>query len=1322
MNFNGTPKDWIELFKKNAIAEQGVVMIIFGNEQPLETFVAGWHNVLATATNIKGERAFSSVEHIGPANIGARNVVNELKAAVENQLVAKGVPKDRSNQIADGIKYHALSAYDATEVIKTIDHIKEGAAVAISCAQLYRYNEIISGVNDVTYKTWFGAEYRANIKEDIYFDHLMRLIAELLKKAREKKIFISIFCEELGLVNQLPAHLENHPDLVVIAMGSDNIRKKYRMIREWVGRLRKEGIEKILTEVNASILDAHNRARITALLYSTNQQFHKAWETIAPYFDEIMNSDKTSVLSASSTALAAGKTKESESLLRSALKQGLDSFEELNSAYQIAKGLNLRDFREMLINRMILVYPNHPTSLWFRFDQYINVRDYASALEIAKKLEDDFFIQVCETFNKSPLALDDFLINAEKMGKLENAYILAAQEAEYRSEIALAKELSVKVKVDVNFLSTAMQVRARVLGKLIRTQHKINESDIAELKEILHFAASHPVDFDIRFEVEELLEAGVEEPAALLMLNSILLKEIEESFVNVVTHNFKFKTADGLIMDPTYIENSEEAYLRFWEELLSELPTTIAFFGMGKISGALKNQINPKLIGALSQALLYGIHHIENSNFSFIELLLHIIALLSKEVENPNSDFIAMRSAIGHLINEGYIQKARDLSETAIQYMTELHIEHRDWRMGQAWACYADAFHRSGNYLAALRCLCYCFISCGSFDINRNLLNSNYRLACRIFRDLGLTEFALKTLEIEQQVIEKTDSDKYYLHQIEEVKFIILSSKIDKSTKPEEILEYIEKADQFLTDEYNREVQPLLIAQAYLLKRLKEAGGEPQHHIIDTFKARCDNLSKLPQEVLNSVLIESPTRTDLEQAFNRVSYARSLQDLAFQITPCRGLAINAISSSCDKNDIDLFLLASTVLSQPILSLRAYSSSENSLLNRSHLKMQKWVLQMAFVHDQKAERLADAITVFQDIESRIKRTVSEINNVSLAKLQSIIEPNETIIVITHDSNKNICHAEINKNSLVGPKKIGQQIWSPIKYKEWRKFYPRSYGEWIPAVGPFDKELPTVQMIRGSVENLSIGQFKQKKLLIIPDAEMFGFPFALSPNGNRFLCEDISIGIAPSVSWLISTRSKSFVPNLTKRAWLGSPKSQDWTLLYLKDKLTPALDKFHYAIVDSESPSHLEGSDVVLAISHGGVGIADHFRTITDKVRNYAVEEFANKFKNCGCVVLFICSSGRSDNKIGTMETVGLVSALLQVGVRAVVAPPWPLHAYVAETWLPPFLESLHAGNSVGLSSNIASKEIRKRFDNPCAWAAFHVYGDQELSVMMIAESS
>lgn len=1315
MNFSGTPQDWIELFKRGSIAEPGVVLLLFGNEQPLDPFVAGWHNLLSHIKNIRGERAFSSVAHIVPENINERNIIKDLKREVESQLITAGALSENAKKHTDNIIFYPVPTYDVAEVIKSIDQIKEGSAVAISCAQFYRYNESLTTSSNVAYKTWHGVEYRANIKEDIYFDHLTRLVAELLKKAQDKKIFITLFCEEFGPVNKLPAHLENHPDLVVIATGSEDIRKQYRMTKEWVGRLRKEGIEKILTEVNESIPEANNRARITALLYSMNQQFHEAWETIAPYLDKIMNSDKSSILSTSSMALAAGKAKESESLLMAALKQGLDSFEELNSAYQIAKGLNLRDLREMLINRMLSVYPNQPTSLWFRFDQYINAHDYASALEIANKLEDNFLIQVCETFKKSTLDLDDFLINAEKMGKLENAYILAAQEAEYRSELALAKELSAKVKVDANFLSAAIRVRARVLGKLIRSQHKINESNIDELMEILHFAASHPIDFDTRFEVEELLEAGVEEPAALLMLTSILLKEIEESFVNVLTRNFKFQTADGLLIDPTYIENSEEACLRFWEELLSELPTPIAFFGMGKISGTLKKQITPKLIGALSQALLSGIHNIENNNFYFIELLLHIITLLSKEVGNPNSDFIAMRSAIGHLINEGHIQKARDLSETAIQYMTELHFEYRDWRMGQAWACYADAFHRSGNNLAALRCLCYCCISCRSFDINRNLLNSNYRLACRIFRDLGLTEFALKTLEIEQQVIEKTDSDKYYLHQIEEMKFIILSSKIDKSTKPEKILEYIAKADQFLTDEYNREVQPLLIAQAYLLKRLKEAGGEPQPHIVDAFKARCNNLSKLPQEVLNSVMIESPTRTDLEQAFNRVSYARSLKDLAFQITPCRGLAINAISSSCDKNDIDLFLLASTVLSQPILSLRADSSSENNLLNRSHFKMQKWLLQMASVREQNAERLADDRTVSQNIESRIKRTVSEIDNVSLAKLQSIIEPNETIIVITHDSNKNICHAVINKDSLVGPKKINQQIWSPIKYKEWKKFYPRCYGEWTPAVGPFDKESPTVQMIRGSVENLSIGQFKQKNLLIIPDAETFGFPFALSPNGNGFLGEDISIGIAPSVSWLISTRSKSFVPNLTKRAWLGSPKSQDWTLLYLKDKLTPALDKFHYDIVDSESPSHLEGSDVVLAISHGGVGIADHFRTITDNVRNYSIEEFANKFKNCGCVVLFICSSGRSDNKIGTMETLGLVSELLQLGVRAVVAPPWPLHAYVAEIWLPPFLASLHSGNSVGLSSSIASKEIRKKFDNPCAWAAFHVYGDPELSV-------
>jgi len=842
MEFGGSPKEWINLFKGNRYAEPGVVLLLFGGEQRLDTCIAGWHILLSHVKNIKDEKAFPSVEHIVPANAGGRNVVDDLRAAVETRLIDENVPTDNARKQADRIRYHILSTNDANVVISALDHATEGAAVAISCAQLYRYNEQPSMGSNAIYETWHDAKFRASSKEDLYFYHLMKLVTEALEKARDRKIFVSVFCEELGL-NELPSHLQEHPDLVVLTTGTDDRRKQNAVISDWISRVSKEGTERILLEVNATISDARNRAQISAFLYSVNHQFHKAWATIAPYFDSMINADKTIRLSASSMALAAGKFKESESLLRSALDQGLASFEELNQAYQVAKGLDLSVLREMLVDQMIAAYPKQPVSLWRRFDRYVKERDFISALDVAKELKDDFLVSLCETFSKSTLAVEDFLKKAEKLEKLENAYILAAEEAAYRNEIALAKEMSIRVTVDGKLVSRAYRLRASVLGKLIRNRHKIDDSDIAELKEILHFAANHPVDFDVRFEVEELLETGMEEPAAFLMLVTILTSEIERSLVEVSRHDFRFETSDGLKIDPTYIEQPEG--VRRIRNLLDELSTPVTIFGVGAVSNSLKKQITPELLGALSQTISYESHHIENGAYSFIDFLLHTIVLLSREIENPNADFIVVRQVIGHLASEGHIQKARDLAETTIQYMTDSHTAYRQWRLGQSWACFADSFHRSGNLLAALRYLCLCFISCETFNVNRTLLNSSYRLACRIFRDIGLTELALKTLDVERQIIESTDGDKHHLHQVAEMKFIISSSKINEFTKIATILEYVEQADQLLGNENNREVEPLLIAQSYLLKYLRAAGVEAPQSIVNSFETRCRKLRNL---------------------------------------------------------------------------------------------------------------------------------------------------------------------------------------------------------------------------------------------------------------------------------------------------------------------------------------------------------------------------------------------------------------------------------------------------------------------------------------------
>ena len=105
-----------------------------------------------------------------------------------------------------------------------------------------------------------------------------------------------------------------------------------------------------------------------------------------------------------------------------------------------------------------------------------------------------------------------------------------------------------------------------------------------------------------------------------------------------------------------------------------------------------------------------------------------------------------------------------------------------------------------------------------------------------------------------------------------------------------------------------------------------------------------------------------------------------------------------------------------------------------------------------------------------------------------------------------------------------------------------------------------------------------------------------------------------------------------------------------------------------------------------------------------------QEITSHLADAGCVVFFVCHAGKSDLRLGSLETAGLASEMLKGKARAVIASPWSLHIDVAVLWLPAFLQHLREGSSVGQALHAAAQTVRAQFANPCAWAALQLFGD------------
>ncbi|MCP4607142.1 MAG: hypothetical protein GY845_00305 [Planctomycetes bacterium] len=958
MNSNSSPSDntilssdnvqgWIEMFTNMVDATPGGVLLFIGGERSLDSFVAGWHLVLASARNDAGNSAYTAIEHILPTSLGKRNVLDNIKLTLKTRTTDWDWPKKQIESLLITLKAHQLSTFEGTDVINTLKHTQNGAAVAISCVGMYRFSDIDAS-SMISIQTWPGIEYRWSTQEQKYLPHLLELTRQTLDLAKEKQLFVTLFCEEYMLDdNELPSDLQKHPDLAVVGTPAPSKYKNLGIFQNVLGKTSTEDSIAKLTDIAETMKNPIDCALLTSALLSANQQFNAAWTTVEPHLETLIDSYGTLLLGLSQTAIAAGKKPESEMLLRSAIERGIYWLEELNAAYLVAQNLNLDDLCVKLLAQMHSLYPSSKITQSLLYNQYCRDRNFSAALEIAENSKNVFQIELCRAFAKPQLDLTRFFASAKAMNKLENAYIAVAYEAEYRNEQMVARNWASKLGLDSKFSSNAIQIRTRIIGKTIRAKREITEEEIDELKQVMLFAAHHPSDLNVRLEIVDLLESGLEEPAAQIMLSHILLNAIDASFQVMASRNFSFDMPQMKdLLDDFIYDETEANLVSFCEGFFKHLSATPFMLGQGKVPNHLKPLVNQSLLRSLINML-----HVLDWDFSdeeiqrFLLPLLHIIVLTSRDLDHPSSDLYAFRITLARLALAGRAQQARDLGETAIQILPGMQPSHIAWRTGQAWGCFADAFHRTGNTLAALRCLCLCFLSWDGPALDQHLLCSSYRLATRIFRDLRLIPYALQVVDWEREMRIMTDSSKQSLRELEQVKLSIQITSIGKDASPDLLLGFLAKIIELLNQvEDGEEITPLLACQANVIRLLKLADTEIPARIEDAFHKRLERVNESLRDQLLSALITTPTKSDLQSAIQRVASANSLEDLAYQVTSIHPLARNAVYFACQQKDSDLFILASTILSQPILSLKVRDTESKDVFVGSH-RARSWLFQL-----------------------------------------------------------------------------------------------------------------------------------------------------------------------------------------------------------------------------------------------------------------------------------------------------------------------------------------------------------------------------------------
>lgn len=1305
--FDGGIENWLEIAARGNLTPGGV-LLFFGGTRILDNIVAGWD--IAMDGLVRGEdgRVFSSVEHIVPPTLAHRDVAIGIRNAIRIRLELLNI---LNADIDKHLKVRVLKTFEATEMLEVLRTVRDGAAVAISCAELFRYPDVESSQTFTT-ATWYGVKYNQISRRQAYFAHLMKLTRDVLQLSRVKNLLVVLFCEERTIpLEELPEDLQHDSGLGIHSLLSSKEEMTDFQLQDFVMPADRNQAIFELESLSAKVQDPFQQAILNSHILQLKEKFTSSWEVIEPYYNDLLDHGNSEVLLAiCHIATAAGKGKEARELLGAAINRGVSSFEEIHAAYLLTNTLQLNELHDELFERMLRDFPNNRRTLIAQHNHYLHTRNYAMAEPIAERLGFGFDARAWRAFKAPNLEVSELLAYAEKLGEPDRAYIAIAQELEFRNEFDLSKDWASKILPSSKFAPDAVRIRIRAVGRKIHEQSDISDDDVAELRELMHFVAQHPTNLELRFELYTLLESKIEEPAVIVILTKLILDSI--AIINGTSDMQKPYSRSERVSADMVEEDSSDFFLVVFEGVLSELSGREFVMGSGEFPEPLKQYVTEELLDRFLFVIQTGIHDSLPDYSTWLTSVLHVTILLSKELGDPSKDLLAVLLVIGGLSSAGFLQDARDLGETAFQ-VASVQSANREWRNGEAWLCAADAFLRTGNSIAALRSLALCFLLWEDCALNRLMLRIAYRNVARTFRDLGLGEFALQMIDVERNLLLQMPERSSQLLELEQVELSIQIKTYGVETPKKTLLSTLEQLAELLRHGEGQETEPVLYLMAYLMTLLKVKDERIPTEIERDYFDELHKLSEPHQSVVRINALVNPTSEDLRTAMAEVGSAYHLSDLSYQLTAIQVLARRAIRVAAQQGDAELFLLSATLVSQPILSLQI-QQVEHNVYFRSPGKATDWMNELLKQHAAPAA-LSDAAVIAKSINVVSRRSIKDIGQVSSTKLKSILSDEEIALVIASDSDDKLYRLIVSREKLIGPELITPKFWSSSALRNWRQFYPRGYGKWGPT-GPYDRDPFPADLVKESLTSLGFGSLQLTKYLsIMPEGDLFGFPFALSSNQDHYLGEQTSLAVVPSATWLIQTRMKGEPTRASRKAWLGSPDTNNYELLYLKDHLQAPLEVYQVELVENALPIGMAESGLAVVAAHGGTGLLDYFKTVTDKTRSYSAEDFAEYFKGCGCVVLFVCNAGRSDLQHGSTEIFGLVAQLLRANVRAVVASSWPLHIYIPPIWLPTFLKSLSEGEVVARALHMASREVRARYDHPSAWAALQVYGDTMLRI-------
>jgi len=642
-------------------------------------------------------------------------------------------------------------------------------------------------------------------------------------------------------------------------------------------------------------------------------------------------------------------------------------------------------------------------------------------------------------------------------------------------------------------------------------------------------------------------------------------------------------------------------------------------------------------------------------------MMLGLGTAIARHASIPDVDLKMIRTAAMGLALGGARQPARDLAETL------LLRPDTPRRRRLALIGLADIYHRCGD-----RTLAALYAAAGlaaDDDVDEDQLWHETLLIHRVLRDNGMTDKSVSVLDSAQRVLERMGRSERYGHRIQTMRLQVRLGRIrDSDDPPSEVSALLTAsvANARTVLERGDATGPVgsMITQ---LNRFARAFGLPPDS--DAVAIEAELIAALDGGIARQIEISGrdvPTSGDLLELISPSHQARYSEDVGKDARHATMAARRALDADETLADPERACLAIEICCDRAIAAPGWDGVRGPPPTPPGA---------AGPAGAAAAASAKGVTVVHAAfghDGLLAKVV--------AKGGALTAGREPAVAITLD-----------------------------RLNAWSERYPFAYGTAERDANRFytSTEAMSLTGIGGGGPTLVVG-----------DKHLRSMPPNLLRVGDRFAGELQPMAAAPSLTWLAAAVAVPRLGNGRRVAWISGAETTGTTLATLGDRTEGTLEAHRFTLArDRTLPTGMAGASMAVVAAHGGLNRkSSAFQVVSDEgMLVVTADALGAALHNVGVVVLFVCSGGRSDAHPSADATVGLARQMLDQGVQAVVASPWPLESVVPPPWLEAFLDRWDAGNRLIEAVHVANLQMLSRWPHDHAKGlAMNVLGNPLVS--------